>query len=606
MTRPTSYPEWASSPTPADVVDPGASRKSTGWTLIGGVPEKPPYQTFNWWQQSVYNWIAYLGGISEGALSTLTIAAGAIVPVNASHLVETTGGGASSNLTNITTTNVGEGRTLAIRAADTTHTVVLKHEAGGAGQLHLADGLDCSMDTSQLWVVFIRIGADWYEQYRSTGPSNIVPDATNVRTLGATGKDFSEIHGRSLDGTGTLVIGGKAETTQIDIGHAGIPVNFYGSLNTVYTTASYVAGAIEFAGVVTVSNATDAAVGGTGAIVCAGGIRVAKTIYCVTSVTTPIVVAPSTLTFKVSTSTTAATFDANGFITCPSTAGNHTFGTAGTSAYSTGLIVQGGDTGGAIVYLYAGTLNFAFRCLGSGGNGGALSIDNGNAVFNMAKCTQGGVWTFPSAGRHTFGATGIDTGLEVFTGASNLGIRINANAAPTLSFYTSNTGDAQIRNFGIVNNYNANGALDFTVSDAQGGAVFGTGSTVIGRIQMATGVASWNFGVSAQAGSHLFHGYISANAGGTSGTATTQHPYLACKTIKGTLDASGDLDIAHGISSSAKARIAYVVCKFASGSNWASFSDSVPYSITWDDTNIIFRSTLTAVAIEFFAYYEAA
>lgn len=532
MARPATLPIWATAPAdPLDVVIPALGKQALGWSKVAGVPEKPPYEWFNWYQNLSYQWAAYWADLTDVEFTQLK-------------------------------------------------------------------NIDAATMTAAAWLQIARLGAF---------------------AVGDAGKAVM------LDGSGLVVASDTfttAKTFQLGLavtgGVVGTGVIAYTSSALDFNNGVFRVGAT----VVDVSSSavlklaeTTAGSAGAGSFQTLGGIYAAKAIYCATtgtfatSVATPIVASGSSLVFKVSTTTTAATFDASGFLSCPATAGNHTFGTAGTSALSTGLIVQAGDTGVAALYLYAGTLNFVFRCEGAGGFGGALSIDNGNALFNMAKCTQTGVWTFPSAGRHTFGASGTDTGLEVFTGTSNLGIRINANAAPTLSFYTSNTDDVQIRNFGIVNNYNTNGALDFMVSDVRGGVTYGTGSTVIARAQMTTGVVAWGFGISAQAGAHLFHGYLSANAGGTSGTATTQHPYLACKTIKGTLDANGDLDVAHSITaggSTAKERIAYIVCKFVSGSNWSSFSDSVPYSITWDDTNILFRSTLTAVAIEFFVYYEAA
>jgi len=65
MTKPTELPEWASSPQdPGDIATPSVSRKLSGWHRNGSVPEKPPYQLFNWWQNNVYQWISWLNGIT--------------------------------------------------------------------------------------------------------------------------------------------------------------------------------------------------------------------------------------------------------------------------------------------------------------------------------------------------------------------------------------------------------------------------------------------------------------------------------------------------------------------------------------------------------------
>lgn len=52
-----SLPEWASSGTK---VEPTAAKKAAGW--VGG-GEKPPYQTFNWWQDNVYQNMEYVQSV---------------------------------------------------------------------------------------------------------------------------------------------------------------------------------------------------------------------------------------------------------------------------------------------------------------------------------------------------------------------------------------------------------------------------------------------------------------------------------------------------------------------------------------------------------------
>ena len=71
MTKPTELPEWASSPQdPSDIVTPSVARKLSGWHRNGDVPEKPPYQVFNWWQNKVYQWVAWFNSLLDQEVNT--------------------------------------------------------------------------------------------------------------------------------------------------------------------------------------------------------------------------------------------------------------------------------------------------------------------------------------------------------------------------------------------------------------------------------------------------------------------------------------------------------------------------------------------------------
>ncbi len=54
MSKPTIYPEWNT--TEVNSIEPNTEHKEEGWLAPAGVPEKPPYQTFNFWQNLVYKW----------------------------------------------------------------------------------------------------------------------------------------------------------------------------------------------------------------------------------------------------------------------------------------------------------------------------------------------------------------------------------------------------------------------------------------------------------------------------------------------------------------------------------------------------------------------
>ena len=55
MAKPSKLPEWDS--TGINSVEPDATHKAEGWLAPGGIPEKPPFQTFNHWMNAVWKWI---------------------------------------------------------------------------------------------------------------------------------------------------------------------------------------------------------------------------------------------------------------------------------------------------------------------------------------------------------------------------------------------------------------------------------------------------------------------------------------------------------------------------------------------------------------------
>lgn len=55
MAKPSTLPEWDT--TGVNAIEPDATHKAEGWLAPGGVPEKPPFQTFNHWMNAVWKWI---------------------------------------------------------------------------------------------------------------------------------------------------------------------------------------------------------------------------------------------------------------------------------------------------------------------------------------------------------------------------------------------------------------------------------------------------------------------------------------------------------------------------------------------------------------------
>lgn len=73
MAKPSTLPEWASSPTSGDIVEPSAPKKAAGWAKVSGTPEKPLYQYFNWYQNLVYLWTTWFdSNIDQGVKTSDT------------------------------------------------------------------------------------------------------------------------------------------------------------------------------------------------------------------------------------------------------------------------------------------------------------------------------------------------------------------------------------------------------------------------------------------------------------------------------------------------------------------------------------------------------
>ncbi len=111
-------------------------------------------------------------GSAQTPLS-VTIATGSITPAGSGGFltVDTEASAATDDLTNIVTTNYPDGSCLLVRNNNAARFVVLKHAAGGAGQLNLDRSVDYSLDDTKKWILIQRRGADWYEIFR--GPRRL-------------------------------------------------------------------------------------------------------------------------------------------------------------------------------------------------------------------------------------------------------------------------------------------------------------------------------------------------------------------------------------------------------------------------------------------------
>jgi len=117
---------------------------------------------------------AFLAGTRQligagGAVTTLTIASGSITPTTGAHIVGTEGAAVADDLANIAQTNLPDGSLLFLSALSSLQVVILKHGAGGTGQLALADAADLSLIDPTMVVLFRRMGTLWAEVDRFYG-----------------------------------------------------------------------------------------------------------------------------------------------------------------------------------------------------------------------------------------------------------------------------------------------------------------------------------------------------------------------------------------------------------------------------------------------------
>ncbi len=114
-----------------------------------------------------------LSHIVGGAESSeLTINSGMVTPTRAVHSVDTELDAATDDLANIVPTSLS-GRFLIIRPENASRDVVVKHAAGGDGQVNLADAADFTMADTTTWLMLERRGTSpssaWYEVARHYG-----------------------------------------------------------------------------------------------------------------------------------------------------------------------------------------------------------------------------------------------------------------------------------------------------------------------------------------------------------------------------------------------------------------------------------------------------
>ena len=151
--------------------------------------------------------------IGGGPVQNLTVSGTSITPAASGSEVYnvSSGGPATINLTNIITTNVSDGSVVYVRMANPAQVIVVKHAAGGAGQILLTNSQDLSLAAQEQILVLVLISGTWTELGRWYGSSTAAAARTfyNAASLGAnifTGRqDLSR--GANLTAASTLAIG---------------------------------------------------------------------------------------------------------------------------------------------------------------------------------------------------------------------------------------------------------------------------------------------------------------------------------------------------------------------------------------------------------------
>lgn len=118
-------------------------------------------------KQALESFLAATKQLPGGAAETvLAIAAGVITPTRAAHAVDTEGSAAADDLTHIALDNLPDGSLLELRCQDPSREVIVRHQAGGVGQILLAGGADFTLDTLDKYIRLQRRGTEWRERGR--------------------------------------------------------------------------------------------------------------------------------------------------------------------------------------------------------------------------------------------------------------------------------------------------------------------------------------------------------------------------------------------------------------------------------------------------------
>lgn len=139
-----------------------------------------------------------LGAADE---SELVIASGSVTATQCQHTIDTEANAASDDLANVLVSSLSA-QFVVLRMENSARVVTLKHEAGGAGQLSLANGADLVLaGTAQQVAFWIDTGASpvtlremWRGNFHDRAPLEVntaVSGSPNILTEDESGKRFS-------------------------------------------------------------------------------------------------------------------------------------------------------------------------------------------------------------------------------------------------------------------------------------------------------------------------------------------------------------------------------------------------------------------------------
>lgn len=107
--------------------------------------------------------------VGGAAVSTLTIATGAITPTTGLHQIDTEAAAAADDLDSAAVSTIRNGGFLILQSVASARVVTVKHGIGGTGQFLLANSLDLVLSDPSMCIVLQRRTNDWVEVMRSYG-----------------------------------------------------------------------------------------------------------------------------------------------------------------------------------------------------------------------------------------------------------------------------------------------------------------------------------------------------------------------------------------------------------------------------------------------------
>lgn len=177
------------------------------------------------------------GNVSLGqqAATELTIAAGAVTPTRAAHVIDTQGDAASDDLATISTANIADGGLLLLSAAHDARTVIIKHTASpGAGGIFLLTQTDFALDDVEKSICLQRRGAFWVELWRGEGllplssmaalaENNVIAGNSSNRPAAVSVAEKSVL-GRDEAGIAALLLGSRLSIADNTINVSGLTI----------------------------------------------------------------------------------------------------------------------------------------------------------------------------------------------------------------------------------------------------------------------------------------------------------------------------------------------------------------------------------------------